>query len=224
MEFLLKFKLNQHLYVKDPESSDLGKTIVEHSIDLIYELGFEQFTFKKLSAKIHTTEATIYRYFTSKHRLLIYILNWYWCYLEFLSEMLIPAETAPYDKLKLILNIITHCQKEQRQLMDYNLGHLHSIVISESSKSYLVKEVDTINKEMAFNPLKSLCKRISLIILEIRPGYPYARSLASTLLETAHDQQFFSEHLPSLTDNLSGQQHKEYVLHYLNQLAFSALK
>lgn len=224
MEFLLKFKLNQHLYVKDPESSDIGKTIVKNAIDLIYELGFEQFTFKKLSAKIHTTEATIYRYFTSKHRLLIYILNWYWSYLEFLSEMLIPSGTVSCDKLKIIITIITHCQKEERQPMDYNLDHLHSIVISESSKSYLVKEVDTINKEMAFNPLKSLCRRISMIILEINPGYIYARSLASTLLETAHDQQFFSEHLPSLTNNTSHQQHKKYVLNYLNQLAFSAIK
>ncbi|WP_114791833.1 TetR/AcrR family transcriptional regulator [Niabella yanshanensis] len=224
MEFLLKFKLNQHLYVKDPESSDMGKTIVQNAIDLIYELGLEQFTFKKLSVKIHTTEATIYRYFTSKHRLLVYILNWYWSYLEFLTEMLIPADTPACDKLRRLLTIITHCQKNERQLMDYNLDHLHNIVISDSSKSYLVKEVDTINKEMAFNPLKSLCKRISAIILEIRPDYPYARSLASTLLETAHDQQFFSEHLPSLTDNMSHQQHKKYVLNYLTQLAFSAIK
>lgn len=224
MKFLLKFKLNQHLYVKDPGSSDLGQTIVENAIGLIYELGFEQFTFKKLSTKIHTTEATIYRYFTSKHRLLIYILNWYWSYLEFLTEMLIPAEMPACDKLKMLLTIITHCQKDERKLMDYNLDHLHSIVISESSKSYLVKEVDAINKEMAFNPLKSLCKRMSLIILEIQPGYLYARSLASTLLETAHDQQFFSEHLPSLTNNLSKQQHKKYVLDYLTQLAFSAIK
>ncbi len=224
MEFLLKFKLSQHLYVKDPESSELGKTIVENAIELIYELGFEQFTFKKLSTKIHTTEATIYRYFTSKHRLLIYILNWYWSYLEFLSEMLIPADKTASDKLRLILTILTHCQNEEQQLMDYNLEHLHSIVIQESSKSYLVKEVDAINKEMAFNPLKSLCRRISMIILEIQPGYPYARSLASTLLETAHDQQFFSEHLPSLTNNTSQQQHKKYVLDYLVQLAFSAIK
>ncbi len=224
MEFVLKFKLNQHLYVKDPESSDLGKSIVESAIGLIYELGFEQFTFRKLSTKIHTTEATIYRYFTSKHRLLIYILNWYWSYLEFLTEMLIPAETPARNKLTLLLTIITHCQKEERQLMDYNLDHLHNIVISESSKSYLVKEVDTINKEMAFHPLKSLCKRISSIILEIQPQYPYARSLASTLLETAHDQQFFSEHLSSLTDNTSHKQHKKYVLNYLTQLAFSAIK
>lgn len=223
MEFLLKFKLNQHLFLKDPESSDLGKTIVKNAIDLIYELGFEQFTFKKLGARTHTTEATIYRYFTSKHRLLIYILNWYWSYLEFLTEMLVPAEKTASGKLQLALSIITHCQNDERRPMDYNLDRLHGIVISESSKSYLVKEVDAINSEMAYNPLKSLCQRISSIILEIQPRYPYARSLASTLLETAHDQQFFSEHLPSLTNNQSIP-HKQYVLKYLNQLAFSAIK
>ena len=37
----------------------------------------EEFTFRKLAQKINTTEASVYRYFENKHRLLIYILAWY---------------------------------------------------------------------------------------------------------------------------------------------------
>lgn len=135
-----------------------------------------------------------------------------------------PAEKNASGKIKLILDIITQTHDKKPQVMDYNLDHLHSIVISESSKSYLVKDIDEINKEMVFSPLKSLCKYISNIILEMKPNYKYARSLASTILETAHDQHFFSEHLPSLTDNNSRLQHKKYVLNYLHQLTFSALQ
>ena len=39
--------VNDKLYVKNPETSELGKKIIEHSIILIDEIGFENFTFKK---------------------------------------------------------------------------------------------------------------------------------------------------------------------------------
>lgn len=224
MEFLLKFKLNEHLYLRDPESSELGKSIVKNAIDLIFEIGFEHFTFKKLAQKINSTETTIYRYFSSKHKLLTYILNWYWSYLEFVSKMRLAQMDDATAKLKLVLEIITHNDGYYAKVQDYDLEKLHAIVISESSKAYLVKEVDDINKDMVFNPLKSLCQFIGKIILELKPDFTYPRSLASTLLETAHDQQFFSEHLPKLTDNNIRAQHKVYVLAYLNVLAFSVIK
>jgi AcrR family transcriptional regulator len=224
MQFLLKFKLSDHLYLRDPEKSELGKAIVRNAIDLIDDIGFERFTFKKLAQKIESTETTIYRYFSSKHKLLTYILNWYWNYLEFVAKMRIQQITDATAKLKLILEIITHNDVYTYEMQEYDLKKLHSIVISESSKSYLVKEVDEINKELVFNPLKSLCQFIGEVISEINPNFSYPKSLASTLMETAHDQQFFSEHLPKLTDNHSSTSHKAYVLAYLNVLAFSVIK
>ncbi len=44
----LKIRINEKIYLKDPESSDLGKRIVEESIIMIDDIGFESFTFKKL--------------------------------------------------------------------------------------------------------------------------------------------------------------------------------
>ena len=41
-------KINEKLFVKNPESSELGKRIIEISIQMINEMGFENFTFKKL--------------------------------------------------------------------------------------------------------------------------------------------------------------------------------
>ncbi|WP_113663430.1 TetR/AcrR family transcriptional regulator [Pedobacter nanyangensis] len=224
MEFLLKFRINEHLYLRNPESSEIGKSIIKNAINLVYEIGFEQFTFKKLAQKVECTEATIYRYFSSKHKLLTYILNWYWNYLEFVAKMRLQQITDSTAKLKLILEIITHSDGYSSEIQEYDLQKLHRIVISESSKSYLVKEVDEINKEFVFNPLKSLCQFIGEIVLEINPKFAYPKSLSSTLMETAHDQQFFSEHLPKLTDNKSRTQHKNYVLAYLNVLAFSVIK
>ncbi|KQK26628.1 TetR family transcriptional regulator [Chryseobacterium aquaticum] len=225
MEFQVKFKVNENLYLKDPENSEIGRAIVKNSIELIYETGFESFTFKKLAQKINSTEATIYRYFSSKHKLLTYILNWYWSYIEFISKLRLQEIKEPQQKMEKILEIITHNDETDDKIEDYDLTKLHNIVIAESSKAYLVKEVDEINKEMVFSPLKSLCAFIGEIIVEAKTDFPYPRSFASTLLETAHDQQFFSEHLPKLTDNhISKIDHKKYVLNYLRFITFNLIK
>ena len=42
----LKIQVPDKIYIKDPESSDLGKRIIQHSILLIEEIGFDSFTFK----------------------------------------------------------------------------------------------------------------------------------------------------------------------------------
>ncbi len=99
MNFQLKFKVTEKLYLKDPEKSELGKSIVKNAIELIFEIGFEHFTFKKLATKIGSTEATIYRYFSSKHKLLTYILNWYWSYLECISQLRVSEIKLASDKL-----------------------------------------------------------------------------------------------------------------------------
>ena len=83
MEVHFSFDINPLLFKKNPEESAIGRQIVGNSIELIHELGIENFTFKKLSTKIKTTEATVYRYFENKHRLLIYITTWFWTWMEY---------------------------------------------------------------------------------------------------------------------------------------------
>ena len=62
----IQIQVQDSLYVKDPQSSDLGKKIIKGSIELICELGFEQFTFKKLAVKISSTEASVYGFMKRK--------------------------------------------------------------------------------------------------------------------------------------------------------------
>ena len=75
--------INDTLYMKDPNSSSLGVRIIKDGISLLDEVGFEQFTFKKLALRIETTEASVYRYFESKHQFLLYLINWYWGMIEY---------------------------------------------------------------------------------------------------------------------------------------------
>ena len=48
MQLNLRIQMNESLYLRDPESTELGQRIILNSIELINELGFEGFTFKKL--------------------------------------------------------------------------------------------------------------------------------------------------------------------------------
>ena len=223
MDFQVSFKVNEKLYLRDPESSDLAKMIVKSSIDLIYEIGFEQFTFKKLALEIQTTEASVYRYFENKHRLLLYILNWYWCYMEFLVIFRLQNITDSKLKLTTIVNLLSNDLEESSGKFDYNKKFLNQIVISESSKAYLVKDVREINKDEVFKPYKDLCTRIAEIISEYNPNYEYPRSLSSTLIETSHTHQFFSGFLPKLTDKENSKGENNTFL-FLRDLVFKLLK
>jgi len=200
MDFKVSFKVNEAIYLKDPETSELGKQIVKFAIDLIHELGFENFTFKKLAFEAKTTEATIYRYFENKHRLLLYIINWYWSYIEFLIEFNLQNVPDPKLKLKAIIQLLSHELPPSSGGVEYNKKYLNQIVISESSKVFLVKEVNEINKSEVFKPYKDLCANIASVILQYNADYKFPKSLSSTLIETSHSQQFFIKHLPRLTD------------------------
>jgi len=81
----IHIKINEKLYTKNPDSSNLGRKIISNSIEMIDELGFEGFTFRKLGVKIGSNESSIYRYFESKHALLVYLVNWYWSWIEYRS-------------------------------------------------------------------------------------------------------------------------------------------
>ena len=222
MEFQIKFEINEKIYLRNPESSEVGKLMVKKAIDLIYELGFEHFTFKKLSIEINSTEATIYRYFENKHRLLLYILNWYWCYMEFLVTFKLENITDKKERLKIIVHLLTHELSESVNQLDYNKKLLNQIVIAESSKVYLVKDVAEINKNEVFKPYKDLCAKIAEVISDYNPHYMYPRSLSTTLIETSHHQQYFSVNLPKLTD-VSAKSNSEFTSQFIEDLLLKVL-
>jgi AcrR family transcriptional regulator len=214
--------MNEALFLRDPQGSELGKKIIKHSIELIFKFGFEAFTFKKLAENIGTTEAGIYRYFENKHRLLLYIVAWYWSWLEYQIGFQTNNIKNPNERLKKVITLLsTTVKDEQNSHVNENL--LHQIVISEGSKSYLTKHVGDDNKQQFFKPYKDLCAVIGNIILECNPKYKFPRSLASTIIEMAHFQNYFMYHLPSLTDFGTTKEESD-VIAFLNDLVFTSIK
>jgi AcrR family transcriptional regulator len=196
----LKISVNEQLYLKDPESSQLGKKIIEHSILLIDSIGFDGLTFKKLGLAIGSNESSVYRYFENKHKLLLYLTSWYWGWIEYQLVFETHNISDNSEKLKKGIEIICRPIVEDSTYGHINEVLLNKIVINEFSKSYLTKEVDSENKEGYFAIYKRLVHRLEEMIRDKDASYQYSRSLASTIIETALHQQFLKDHFKSLTD------------------------
>lgn len=196
----IQIKLNERLYLRDPQQTKLGKNIIRYSIILIEKMGVEKFTFKKLAQHINSTEASVYRYFENKHKLLVYLVSWYWEWMKFQIDYNTMNIDDAKRKLRIALSILVESSRTNPAIdyVDENL--LHRIVVAEGTKAYHTKKVDEENSEGFFFNYKDLCNKIASILLELSPDFDYSHSLASTLIETANNNIYFAEHIPSLTD------------------------
>lgn len=223
MERLLqtvRIAINEKIYVKDPESSDLGKRIVEHGILMIDEMGFESFTFKKLGEKIGSNESSIYRYFENKHKLLVYLTSWYWGWREYQLVFATNSMQDPTEKLKKAISVLTRAVETDSLFSHIDEVALNRIVINESSKSFLTKEVDEENRQGYFTIYQRLVTRLTEMIEAVDSKYPYPSSLASTILDGNLHQNFLKDHFPKLT-NCDGQNTSTA---FISDMVFKVLK
>lgn len=192
--------INNKLYVKNPETSDLGKKIIEQSILLIDEIGFDAFTFKKLGEKIKSNESSIYRYFENKHKLLLYLSSWYWSWMEYKLVFATVNMSNPIEKLNKAILIVTQPIEDDLATPHINEAVLSRIIIAEYSKTFLTKEVDEENKEGFFIVYKRVVNQLIQLIEEVNPKYPFAKSLASSVVQGALHQHFLRDHFKTITN------------------------
>ena len=223
--FHVNLKINEKLFVRDPQATDLGKRILHNSIILIDQMGVEQFTFGKLARKIKSTEASIYRYFENKHLLFVYLLNWYWEWMKFRIDFNTMNIKDPVERLRITLNVIVDTANRNTSIEFIDEDILHRIIVTEGTKGYHTKSVDEENQYGFFLSYKTLCLKIADILLAINPDFQYPRTLASTLVETANNTIYFAQHLPRLTD-IEYKKPKFYgsIILMLERLAFGALQ
>lgn len=209
------------LYIRNPESTELGQKIVCTSIKMIDELGFESFTFKKLGQEIGSNESSIYRYFESKHALLVYLVSWYWSWIEYKLAFATTNVTDPSIKLLRAIELLTQDVIQDTTISYVNEVILHRIIITESSKAYHTKDIDKENSKGYYKTFKRVVQRVSDLVQEIDSTYAYPHMLISTVIEGAHHQRYFSKHLPSLTDVAEG---KNDITKFYTELVFNAIQ
>ncbi len=202
MESILKkirVEVSSNLYIKEPFSSELGVSIVREGLKMIQKLGMEHFTFKKLANQIGSTEAAIYRYFENKHKLLLYLNAWYWAWMEHNLVFATANLNNPEERLSVALRLMVDGPiYRQNDFLDP--VSLRNIVVNESLKGYLTKEVDDEHESGIFTQVYKFSERIAFIIKEINPNYLFPKTLVSTIMESSLLQSFNSQHLPGMTE------------------------
>ena len=216
----IQIDISPELYSKDPDSSVLGREIISKSIELINEIGFEAFTFKKLGQLINSPESSIYRYFENKHMLLVYLTSWYWTWTEYRLVFTTTNIDSPEERLKRAIEILTKPVLVDNSISYVNEILLNEIIFCESLKAYHTKKVDEEDKKGCFKAYKSVVQRLSDIILEISPKFEYPHMLISTVIEGAHQQKYFAEHLSALTDVKRG---KDAISEFYTQMVFKVI-
>ena len=125
-------------------------------------------------------------------------------------------------KIRCVIDLLSRELDDALGTIEFDKKALYNIVISESSKAYLSKDVDQNNEAQLFKPYKDLCGRIADLFSTYNTDYPYPHSLASTVIEAAHFQYFFAQHLPRLTD-VKNNKSEEVIKSFLEHLVFSTL-
>lgn len=222
MSLKLRFELPEKLYLKDPQDSDYGRRLLPHAIELIDEIGFESFNFKKLAHRMASSEVSIYRYFENKHLLLLYLNCWYWEWVTYLIDLKIVNLKDGKEKLRRAIHCMIHANAESKLSAYINEGKLFQVIMKESSKTYHIAGVDEENKYGFFLPYKELVGRLANIIEEVNPKFQYAKSLGSTLFEMINDQLYYAEHLPRLT-SLNKQSAVPELEEMVNHFAFKLI-
>ena len=190
-------------FVRDPQVTALGNTIFREAIVLIDEIGFEAFNFKKLAARISSTEASVYRYFENKQQLLLFLDAWYWGWMgDRLKQETFRLENS-HEKLKMAFQLLIKQTTDVDQFSFIDEEKLRRIIEREGINAIRTRNVKSLNSAGAFDNYKLLVEKVSKWITEVNPAFPYPNMLVTTLIEGAHLQYFFSSHLPELTNKNS---------------------
>lgn len=218
----IKVRVEEKFFVRDPSITALGVRIIEHGILMLDEIGYEQFTFRKLAERLGTAEPSIYRYFRSKRGLLLYLTAWYWSWMDvrlmFATANIVSAE----DRLRRALFVLTQPIIDDESTPHVDEAVLYRVVVAESCKVYLQRDVDAENREGLFRSYKRLCQTVGHIVTEVNPDYPFPVALISTVVESSHMQRYFAQHLPSLTEVNRGDPDTT-LTDFLTDLVFKAI-
>ncbi|MFZ1691838.1 MAG: TetR/AcrR family transcriptional regulator [Flavobacteriales bacterium] len=213
----LHLRPDTSLSLKDPEATELGRSMLIGGLELMNELGLEAFTFKKLADHIGCTEVSLYKYFPNKQRLLQYYFQLYWLWLRQVCGRLAERANDPRESLEDVVEAICGVWPKELPQVQLDPQALRTLVIEEGMKSYLHKNVDQDNARRLFLPYKELSAFLAERLVACRADVPWPRSFATTVIEMAHSLPFAMEHLPSLTELSSRKDLKQLAQHLMHR-------
>jgi AcrR family transcriptional regulator len=221
----IRIVVDEHLYLRDPQETELGRRLLSVAVEMIGEMGLEAFTFSKLARKCASTEASVYRYFHNKHELLGYLVAWYWSWLDHQVNVRSTNIADPARRLNVILSVLAVSTSGNDITPWMNETLLHRLVVSESGKLQLAGQHTAAR---AYAHQEVFTRRIADAITGVHAAYKYPKAVASLLIQQAHQQRWYAEHFPELTEiNISNGNSKplvKFLEHVLQGCIHASLK
>lgn len=217
----ISFHIDKSLYLRFPEETALGKKIVVESIVMMDEDGYDAFTFKKLAARIDSTEASVYRYFRNKHQLLCYLVSWYWTWLEYFIQFRTNNIADPKRKLELAISALLKSDIDDPNVPHINEAVLHRVVVAESARVYMPRPGEVSDYKGILHGYNVICSAFMEFIKGIDPRYKYSRELVDTLLSISHNRLFT---MYQSSDRKAKRKDAQSLEVFLNHLIFTSLE
>lgn len=211
MDVSINPRINSDIFLKNPMDSDLGKKIISSSVKMIDEVGFEKFNFKKLGSEIGSTEASIYRYFSNKHRVLIYMSAWYWEFLLYQIDVKTKEINDPKKKLELAINTLVNIPSMAQKYSYLDMTMLQRIITEQFYKIVRTKKISVQNESGFFESYKRLCSALASLFNEIDGSFKYPMTMATAVVEMSINNTYCCSNLPSLTEIKCGVDQKGQI-------------
>lgn len=221
MSATISFHIDKSLYIRYPEETALGKKMVSESIMMMDEEGYDAFTFKKLAARIDSTEASVYRYFRNKHQLLCYLVSWYWTWLEYFIQFRTNNISDSKRKLEMAITALLESDIDDPNIPHINEGVLHRVVVAESARVYMPRPSEISDYKGILLGYNVMCSRLMEFIKGIDPKYKYTRELVDTLLSISHNRIFT---MYQSSDRKAKRKDTPSLEVFLNHLVFTSLE
>lgn len=195
-----KVKVNSGIYLKDPDTSAIGRAMVREGLVMMESIGLDQFTFKKLSEQIGSPESSLYRYFENKVNLLFYLLSAYWSWQEYRVVMSVLNMAPGKKKVHKAIEVILSTPDEQAQLDELPLAVLYRLAERESIRVFVQNNAAHAFPPEFFHSFDRLHGRFVTMLKEINPDYSCSEALISVLLDAIHLQKYFRRAGTTRTD------------------------
>lgn len=183
---MFSLQVSDTFYLRNPHTTALGKKMIARAITIIDEIGYSQFTFKKLALSINSVEASIYRYFENKEHMLFYLVATYWTATNFRVKFFTQMLRSHEERVYTTIDVLTGIQSAAVPGLDFNQ---YEALQRIARKNYFYALTILRNKENGevlerelFKVSKEIQDHLEASIRKLAPSFQYSALMADTIM------------------------------------------
>jgi len=183
---LFSLQVSEIFYLRNPHTTALGKKMIAQAIEMIDDVGYSQFTFKKLALSINSVEASIYRYFENKEHMLFYLVATYWTATNFRVKFYTQMLKSHEERLFTTIDVLTGIQEASvpglvfdryealQRIARKNYFYALTILKNKENGEVLEKELFRLSKEIQ--------DHLEASIKKLAPSFTHSALMADTIM------------------------------------------